>query len=46
MSEPTIAELFDSADYELVWPRHLLARELRMLRAGADTRETYLHRLS
>jgi hypothetical protein len=38
--ESAIADLFDSADYELVWPRHLFARELRMLRAGDDTRDS------
>ena len=30
---------FDSVDYELLWPRELVARELRTLRTAVNTRE-------
>jgi hypothetical protein len=35
---PAIADLLTPADYELVRPRHLVAREVTTLRAGADIR--------
>lgn len=39
VSDPVAATVpaFDSADYELCWPRDLFARELAALRAGPDS---------